>query len=325
MQRPKSYRLVLCSLMIIALVPGSLWASDTPIQADQLGPVNPKAGITIDDLSDGYTRGTLLAARGEDWLLAQADDQEPIELDNTDVLGYKPKSPKRAFLQSLLIPGWGQWYTGNRWKPFLFLGLEAAGWASWSNYRKNGNDIQDDYEVFADEHWHYENYEHGLQAVFNIAIDTMPYIVIENLVEKERVFSHHIYPLIPGDLNSIPKDETYYENLGKYDQFAYGWDDFNDGVPIESPEDTTGIEWVSPNRRDYLNQRDKSNREFSKASTVLILTMANHLLSAFEAAWSAQRYNRAIDQFGTIEPHLQLTRSPESGKLKANLALRYNF
>lgn len=319
MQRPKSYRLVLCSLMIIALIPASLWASDT---LPEFGPVNPKAGVTLDDLSDGYTRGTLLAANGESWLLAQAEDEQPVDLENTDVLGYKPKNPKRAFLQSLLIPGWGQWYNGNRWKPFVFLGLEAAGWANWSSFRSNGNDIQDEYEAFADQYWEYARYEDGLATVFAISIDTLPYIVIEDGIQKERVFSHHIYPDEEGNFT---KDETYYENLGKYDQFAYGWDDFNGGVPLEEANDTTGIEWVSPHRREYLNKRDDSNREFSKASTVLILTMANHLVSAFEAAWSAQRYNRAIDQFGTIEPHLQLTRSPETGKLKAHLALRYNF
>ncbi len=322
MQRPNMFRLVLCSLAIIALIPASLWASDTP-QGDRLGPVNPRAGLTIDDLSDGYMRGPMLASTSADWLLAQADDESPMNLDDgADVLGYKPKSPRRAFMQSLLIPGWGQWYTGNKWKPFVFLGLETLGWVSWSGYRSNGNDIQDKYEIYADEHWEYTRYESGLENVFDISIDTIPYIIIEDGVQKERVFSHHIYPNTDG---SFTKDETYYENLGKYDQFVYGWDDFNDGVPIEEPADTVGVEWVPPHRADYLKQRDDSNREFSKASTVLILTMANHLLSAFEAAWSAQRYNRAIDQFGSIDTHLRLTKSEATGKLMANLAVRYNF
>ncbi len=318
MQRLKMFGLTLCSLAIIALIPGTLWASDTPLQAERLGPVNPRAGLTLDDLSDGRALSRTIALTDNGWLFAQATEDEPANPEGADVLGYKPKSPRRAFLQSLLIPGWGQWYNGNKWKPFVFLGLETLGWVNWSSYRSSGKDKRDQYEAYADEHWTYDGYQNGLESVFHISIDTSAYQVIDG----ERYFSHHIHPDENGNFD---KNETYYENLGKYDQFVYGWDDFNDGVPVESADDTTGVNWVPPHRADYLKQRDSSNREYNKASTVLILTIGNHLLSAFEAAWSARRYNRSIDQFGTVDTDLRLTQSETTGKLMPRLALRYNF
>lgn len=315
MQRPKMFRLVLCSLTVIALVPAALWASDTP-QPGRVGPVNPNAGLTLDDLSAAHGLYHTMALTDEGWLLAQAtEEKQPADLEGADVLGYKPKSPTRAFLKSLIIPGWGQWYNGNRWKPFVFLGLETLGWVNWSSLRGKGKDLRDQYQVYADEHWTYDGYQNGLESVFHIDIDTLPY----KLIEGDRYFSHHIYPDENGNFD---KNETYYENLGKYDQFAYGWDDFPE---VSSPDDTMNVKWVTPHRDDYLKQRNSSNREYSKASTVLILTIGNHLLSAFEAAWSARRYNRAIDQFGAIQPNLRLTQSETTGKLMPRLAVRYNF
>ena len=34
------------------------------------------------------------------------------------------KSPSGAVLRSALVPGWGQWYTGHRWKAALVAGAE---------------------------------------------------------------------------------------------------------------------------------------------------------------------------------------------------------
>jgi hypothetical protein len=231
------------------------------------------------------------------------------------VLGYKPKSPKRAFLQSFFVPGWGQWYTGNRWKPFLFLGMEAAGWLSWSNFRSKGDDFEIEYQAFADSFWTYDRYQDGLQVVFQISIDTMQYGTLKN-----REFSHHVYPIAPDTLPV--KNQTYYENIGKYDQFAFGWDDLPE---VTGPADTVTMSIVTPHRKEYLSKRDDANREFNKASTVLILTIGNHLLSAFEAAWSAKRYNRAIDQFGKVDTDFRLTQSETSGKLMTRFAVRYHF
>ena len=37
-----------------------------------------------------------------------------------------PKSPRGAVLRSALIPGWGQWYNGQKLKALLVLGVELG-------------------------------------------------------------------------------------------------------------------------------------------------------------------------------------------------------
>lgn len=293
----------------------------------ELGPVDPHAGISIDNLSRQSTLVTTMYLIGDPVLLA---DAQRVSDSTVGMYGYEPKSPKRAFVQSLLIPGWGQWYNGgSRIKPFVFLGIEAIGWLGVSHFHSLGTQKQNQYQNFADDPtngWNYQSYLQGLHAVYHVDSDTMPY-PNPNWTDScgcslTIVFSHHI----PTDLNGNPiKTQTYYENVGKYDQFAFGWRDFKNGEPINNPNDTIGVEFKTPNRDSYLHQRADANREFSHASTVLILTISNHLISAFEAALGASHRNKSIDQFGTINAHVRLAQSQTDGTLSPKFFLGYRF
>ena len=85
------------------------------------------------------------------------------------------------------------------------------------------------------------------------------------------------------------------------------------------------MDFVTENRAEYLILRDDSNKEFNKASTVLIMTIGNHLISAFEAALGARSYNRALDQFGKVDTDLRLARDPMTGKYGPKFTLSYKF
>ena len=301
------------------------------------GPIDPHAGMSIDNLSRQAALASTMYLIADPILFAQA----PSGSDSTaGMYGYAPKSPKRAFAQSFLIPGWGQWYNGDRIKPFVFLGLEAVGWFGVSKFHSRGMDKQDQYQQFADnptDGWNYQNYVQGLLAVYTdtaghpLASDTLMYKNPEweacypncgSDVKQYLTFSHHVYTDESG--NPI-KNQTYYENVGKYDQFAFGWQDFNNGQPITDPQDTVGVEFRTPNRKSYLRQRADANREFNRSSTILILTIGNHLISAFEAALGAARHNKSMDQFGTISPQLRLAQSQIDGKLYPKFIVGYRF
>ena len=55
----------------------------------------------------------------------------------------------KAGLLSLLLPGAGQYYNGDRGKALVFAGVEAAVWASYLTFHIQGNNRQDTYEEFA--------------------------------------------------------------------------------------------------------------------------------------------------------------------------------
>jgi hypothetical protein len=298
----------------------------------ELGPIDPHAGFSIDNLSRQSTLVSTMYLIGDPILLANAQKGDE---STAGMYGYKPKSPKRAFAQSLLIPGWGQWYNGSRIKPFVFLGVEAIGWLGVSHFHSQGIKKQDQYQNFADDltsGWNYTSYQQGLLAVYGVSSDTIPYknplwgdsCLTHDCggISPTIVFSHHI----PTDANGNPiKTQTYYENVGKYDQFAFGWRDFKNGEPITNPTDTIGVDFKTPNRNSYLHQRADANREFNRASTALILTISNHLISAFEAALGASHRNKSIDQFGTISAHMRLAQSQIDGTLSPKFYLGYRF
>ena len=63
-----------------------------------------------------------------------------------------PKSKGRAFLQSLVLPGWGQHYADSKTMMKVFIVSEVALWATYLGFTTWGNWLQDDYRTFAATH-----------------------------------------------------------------------------------------------------------------------------------------------------------------------------
>ena len=328
------YLLPIITLIVVALAPAPVSAvTDTSVTPSTVDlplaswycPVLPRIALSSDD---------------EPPFLAQTDEQGGAPVD---VYGFKRKSPTRAFLQSFLIPGWGQLYAKSSfWKPIMFVGIEAAGWAGYASFHGKGNDKEAEYRVFADAHWDSLKYVNGLFETFysrdyssdsirdngrGAWIDTATYRVVNEQNESVyRSLSHHAW--YKEDGSAVERGE-YYENIGKYNQFNFGWDDFPDvgsGDSFPAHPDSSQLTYVSPNRRTYLGMRDDANSEFNKANTMLVATVANHLIAGFWAALDARAFNRAQDQFSHIEPKFRLVKSPtDPKKLMPYLTVGYRF
>ena len=61
-------------------------------------------------------------------------------------------SPKRAFLYSLLIPGWGQYAAGNDKSAGRFLGAEVGLWGGFFAFKKVEDVRVDNYRSYAAQH-----------------------------------------------------------------------------------------------------------------------------------------------------------------------------
>jgi len=59
------------------------------------------------------------------------------------------QSTRRAFFTSLLIPGWGQYYGGNRTSAARFLMLELGLWGGYFGFQQLGNIRRDHYRTYA--------------------------------------------------------------------------------------------------------------------------------------------------------------------------------
>lgn len=180
------------------------------------------------------------------------------------------KSPKKAMLFSLIVPGSGEFYSKSWIKGVIFLGIEIGSWITYSSYQKQGKDIEEEYIQFAEENWNKEKWEYW----FNIKLSDD---------ERER-YAHHELP--------DTKTQQYYEMIGKYQKFNAGWFDIwkNDRTfeNYDVNKDTSDLSL------DYMDIRGQSNEKLKIAATATAIVLANHVLSALNAIWTTNRYNKKV-------------------------------
>ena len=185
-----------------------------------------------------------------------------------DIPGTKSKT--LAILLSAAVPGAGEIYCGSYIKGIGFLAVETLCWVAYAHYDKEGNNIEDEFHAFADTHWNEDNYWNWISTESGINITDEEAL---RAWEQEH-YSHGLHR---------EKDQQYYEMIGKYDQFNIGWDDTETPFARDSQ------------RRDfYETRRDASNKAFKKASTGQMIALGNHLLSALDAAWTVNKYNKRV-------------------------------
>ncbi len=198
--------------------------------------------------------------------------------DSLNTMSAKPqRSVGKAMLFSAVIPGAGQFYNKSWLKGLAFVGIEAGAIAINAIYTQRGKDQEDVFERYADAHWSEEEYWDSIfamcqrdqhSAVYNCRRD--------DLASLRRWERDHFSHFLPEE-----KNQTYYENIGKYDQFNFGWDDTN----VELGRD-------SANREAYTKMRKKANDQFKIATYGASAILINHVFSMFDAAYSTYRFNR---------------------------------
>ncbi|MCP4703880.1 MAG: hypothetical protein GY865_04655, partial [candidate division Zixibacteria bacterium] len=215
--------------------------------------------------------------------------EEALDFEENDksIYEYTYKSPKKAFLYSLIIPGWGQRYAESSiLKTVGFLLIEAGSWGGYFSNHNKGNDKTTEYQAYANIHWtegdttgaDYTDPENPIYS--NLDPDTYRGWLLSTY---GSVNEHEID--VTGITESLPSTKTqqYYEMIGKYPQFVGGWDDY----VVDSNTTAHSVY--------YMGQRKIANDYLDNANTMMVVSMLNHLISAFDAALSANRHNKKID------------------------------
>ncbi len=234
-----------------------------------------------------------------------AYDLQPVKADISEITPFsasaeavtsEKKSPILAGLLSLVIPGAGQIYNGDYWKAGLFLGAETGLIVTALAYEKKGDDKTVEFEAYADKNWDMVKYtewilkyktELGLPDSASVSIDPNASLAPWERVNREqlnywegKIFSHRIYP---------HGHQQYYEMIGKYLQFTYGWlDTPNSSVERNSPKPGSKFDL-------YRNMRGEANDYYAVTSTMIQLIVVNHIVSAVDAIISTVLDNKAID------------------------------
>ncbi|MBT5873620.1 MAG: hypothetical protein HOH43_09390 [Candidatus Latescibacteria bacterium] len=175
------------------------------------------------------------------------------------------KSPARAFALSLLFPGAGELYSGRK-RGLVFSALEISALTTSIVHNGRGNDRKATSIAFANAHWD------SLLCAPNC---------LDPSVGTEQL----------GDSGS----QQYYEQIGKYNKFQEGWDDFD---PAH-----VGI---SPNRDTYVTMQHNMNQAFKRSDWAIGVILLNHFVSAIHAALLVRLDNRKLDSPPIQESKLRL-------------------
>ena len=339
---------LLPTLMLLALL-GGLLAS--PVQAEDDKDKKKKPALTV------YTAASLRASL----LYEQGGDAAPQPM----LVANGRRSVPLAFGLSAVVPGLGQAYNKQWAKAAVALGAEAAIFVGYSSWRNQGVDGRDAYQAFAHDLWSPLRYAQWLndyilylETEFSRPISATPInvtdavrgidyqnpdgwteeerLLVRNLIIEIRLAEDNVYHPETGASFShkLPffGEQQYYELVGKYFQFAPGWEDYAfimvDGQPrwidaqgnfIQSIDpEMTAPDGSKPNVTDtffrYADDHGEANDYLRRASRVSMLFVLNHLISAVDAAIFARLHNNRLqtsvqmtqDVTGDLQPMASL-------------------
>ncbi|MBI5647611.1 MAG: hypothetical protein HY962_11825 [Ignavibacteriae bacterium] len=211
------------------------------------------------------------------------------------------RSPLLAGALSLALPGAGEVYAGSYILAGLFFGAEVTGWYFANSYDTKGDDQTLLFQNYADAHWSAVKYARWLNEnakSFPGGENTKPIDISsdESLPHWERVNwtqMNEVEMAIPVFSHRLPRHghQQYFELIGKYDQYSFGWDDKSDG----------GYREISTRFRQYADMRGEANDFYTVSERIVSLVIINHVLSAVDAAWAAARFNSVAELHSSVK------------------------
>ncbi len=231
----------------------------------------------------------------------------------------RPRSVPLAAALSAALPGAGQAYNRAWVRAGIAFGIEAALIAGYVVWKGRGEDGERDFEAYAHQYWSPIRYAEWLSSFtgYGGTAIALPSLTEEQFrtpdawtdaqqaevrsfflrirAAEERSFHldtraafSHVLPFFG--------EQQYYELIGKYFQYAPGWDDYNGANnPEEKGPDGSRVN-VPPDSRffEYARTHADANDLLRKASRVSGLLILNHFLAAVDAAVTAKLHNDRI-------------------------------
>ena len=260
-------------LALIAFNPSPAGAESGAVESTRIVSAQSEIADALQDLRYGSTVNLAAYTTGGGERQPIFEPIDDVDASRSNIEGRK--SPPKAGIMSLLVPGLGQAYNGSPLaKVGVFVGAEIAFWSQYGRFNGIGNDRISEFETFADTRWSRQEYQRYLFDLFGDSSDA------------DNRFTHHL----PGTDN-----QQYYEMIGKFHQFSYGWalaegDTFS---VFDSTQHYESKPYDSPLRGEYNNMRGAANDAFGSRDRMVIFALVNHLVSSVDAAIGAARHNRA--------------------------------
>lgn len=255
------------------------------------------------------------AGAAQEALAPTRTDAPSLSLD-PQTLETAPSSSGQSYWPvafSAVVPGAGEISMGYYKRGIALVVAEAVAWTGYAVNHKNGTDKRHEYEAFADRYWSESKWIQDHPC--NVEQFGDGQRTLENLELCGQASSGS--GLWPGYIPFVPKSvdkQHYYENLGKYDWYISGWQDWD---PNANPyAHQTAL------RTQYRDMRVQSNRELDHSDAFLWVSVAARAFSLVETAILV--HNRRGEPAGAGSGQISLRATPY-GWNGGELALEVSF
>jgi len=264
-------------------------------------------------ITSGGSSGEVLRLRGERILtpaiMASDRDSGPYTAD-----GSRKRNMAISIIGSALLPGLGEMYMFSRTGEKSILGralgliaVEAYLWYGYFHNHDKGKDFKRQYEEYGDAHWSEERFLEYHPICDDIGgCDSWQQYNEIGSDPSYNYSSEYFYFFYTA--REVDREE-YYENMGKYDAFLYGWDDWNGEYLHKGGEPN----YWTPHRTYYWDLRGESNKYLLRADYHIMGMIAARVVSMVHAGWIA--YNRGSE---SEDWSLEINKSPRDYKCSIN-------
>ncbi len=272
------------ALLTIALLMSG--AASAALTVDHSRARSARAGLEMSGLSLNETQGLAGPGPSGDGRRTSAPD-----------LGTGSKNPMVALLMSVVLPGWGEMYTGNNGRGRAFMAAEGAIWIGYVSFGIQSSMREDDYREFASV---FAGVPQGSTSEYYQ--DIADYISSEGEDSYNEGIRSEARSLYPDDLDA---QSDYFAQHGYFGDA--GW------------------EWESRTRfSEYLDLRHSEALSRQNAFHMLGLAVLNRAISGIDSAWMARRHNLGLKS----EPHARLFVAPvmdDNGSLGSQVTIEMTF
>ena len=214
----------------------------------------------------------------------------------------KEKSPFLGALMSAVVPGAGEFYAQSYLKSAIFFAAEIGLWTMYAINRGNGDSKTDEYEGIANQNWNLKKYAQWLKDNNFTGAQNL------NIPNNDPVAGTADWDALRAQVNDVervnfshtlPKfgDQQYYEVIGKYQSFVAGWS-YSD---VNVVNKNNYLSYRPAQIDSYMGVRQDANEFYDFATLTTNIVIANHILSAADAAWTVSMFNSEVKVKTSIE------------------------
>lgn len=264
--------------------------------------------ITIAGAASASPADLRLTNADLDATLQDTGGDVPLQLN--EELAANP-APRRwwPIAMSAVLPGLGEVTTGHM-RGIPMIGLDGAIWYGVYSKNQDGNDKEEEFEAFALQHWSQDEWEVALAAG-----------------DLEPFFPEYGFGTLKEDVPLyVPRsvdEREWFENAGKWDEFAWGWREYwEEGyTPQPGFPDTwyfSDNPTMTPLRKEYIEMRQSSNDAFESRDTLLSAALLLRVFSVLQMVYLegfvGRRYEAATQpEFSAAVPRAGWTARSDAG------------